>query len=60
MGGAGAQEQPGEVPALQLPIEKGTWRIKLVFFEEGRFIPAGSCTSIVAASTSRATTPCRR
>jgi len=23
-------------------IEKGTWRISLVFFEEGRFVPAGS------------------
>ena len=23
------------------PIEKGTWRIRLVFFEEGRFVPGG-------------------
>ena len=23
------------------PIEKGTWRIRLVFFEEGRFAPGG-------------------
>jgi len=23
------------------PIERGTWRIRLVFFEEGRFVPGG-------------------
>ena len=23
------------------PIERGTWRIRLVFFEEGRFLPGG-------------------
>ena len=23
------------------PIERGTWRIRLVFFEEGRFVPSG-------------------
>ncbi|HET9253046.1 MAG TPA: hypothetical protein VFP58_13115 [Candidatus Eisenbacteria bacterium] len=23
------------------PIERGTWRIRLVFFEEGRFSPGG-------------------
>jgi Poly(ADP-ribose) polymerase and DNA-Ligase Zn-finger region len=28
--------------ACKTPIEKGAWRIPLVFYEEGRFSPAGS------------------
>jgi hypothetical protein len=24
------------------PIERGTWRIRLVFYEEGRFVPSGT------------------
>jgi hypothetical protein len=27
--------------SCQKPIERGTWRIRLVFFEEGRFTPGG-------------------
>ena len=28
----------GPVPLLPRPIEKGAWRIALVFYEEGRFV----------------------
>ncbi len=28
--------------ACKAPIEKGTWRISLVYYEEGRFVPSGS------------------
>ena len=27
--------------SCQQPIERGAWRIRLVFFEEGRFVPGG-------------------
>jgi Poly(ADP-ribose) polymerase and DNA-Ligase Zn-finger region len=28
--------------SCQQPIERGAWRIRLVFFEEGRFVPGGT------------------
>ncbi len=28
--------------ACRAPIDKGTWRITLVFYEDGRFVPSGS------------------
>ena len=40
----GAQRAPNgraKCRSCREPIEKGTWRIRLVFFEEGRFLPGG-------------------
>ena len=40
----GAERSPSSQAACRScrePIERGTWRIRLVFYEEGRFSPAG-------------------
>lgn len=40
----GAEKAPGgqaRCRHCRQPIERGTWRIRLVFFEEGRFAPGG-------------------
>jgi hypothetical protein len=40
----GAEKAPGgqaRCRQCRQPIERGTWRIRLVFFEEGRFAPGG-------------------
>ena len=40
----GAQRAPNgraKCRSCREPIERGTWRIRLVFFEEGRFLPGG-------------------
>jgi len=40
----GAQRSPSSQAKCRHcrePIEKGTWRIRLVFYEEGRFAPGG-------------------
>lgn len=40
----GAERAPGSQAKCRhckAPIEKGSWRIRLVFFEEGRFMPGG-------------------
>jgi hypothetical protein len=41
----GAERAPSgraQCRSCRAPIEKGAWRIPLVFYEEGRFSPAGS------------------
>jgi hypothetical protein len=41
---SGAERSPSsqaKCRSCHEPIEKGTWRIRLVFFEEGRFTPSG-------------------
>jgi hypothetical protein len=41
---AGAERSPSGKAACRhcrQPIEKGSWRIRLVIYEEGRFVPAG-------------------
>ena len=40
----GAERAPSgraKCRSCQQPIERGAWRIRLVFFEEGRFVPGG-------------------
>jgi len=41
-------------------IERGTWRIRLVFFEEAASSPEDPCISTAATPTSRAMMPSRR
>ena len=36
--------------ACRAPIDRGTWRIALVFYEEGRFVPSGSIHPRCAAA----------
>jgi hypothetical protein len=41
---AGAERSPSGKASCRhckQPIEKGSWRIRLIYFEEGRFVPSG-------------------